>query len=269
MLYIQSLIIGAVQGITEFLPISSSAHLVLIPWIFGWTDHGLVFDVALHFGTLIAIIIFFWKDWVNIFRLAFTPTQQNSKTSTGTSYPRNILWMLVFGTIPGAIAGVLLEKEAASIFRSPILVAINLIAFGLIIYLVDRYSRRDLDIRHSSFKQAIIVGLAQMLAIVPGVSRSGSTMAASRALGFNRPDAARFSFLLAAPIMFGSALYEARHFSGAMLTFEFIVAFCASLISGWLAIKYLLEYLRRGSFAVFVWYRVILAVIIMLVYLLR
>jgi undecaprenyl-diphosphatase len=308
-LIIHSILLGVVQGITEFLPISSSAHLVILPYLFGWQWQGLVFDVALHFGTLIAILIFFWHDITGIFASAFTPRSQISDlrsqnenleienslkiTPKGSrreklkidNYPRNMLWMILLATIPGAVIGALLEKQAETWFRDPWLIALNLAAFGIVIWLVDRNRSRnsgnraqaseyrdprpEASLRAITLKQALTIGLAQCLAIVPGVSRSGATMAAGRALGLKRPEAAKFSFLLAAPIMFGSAVFEARHFSISMLTSEFVVAFLAALVFGLLAIKYLLKYLERGSFAVFAWYRFVLALIVIIVFLMR
>ena len=295
---IESIVLGIVQGITEFLPISSSAHLVAIPYIFNWQWQGLVFDVALHFGTLLAIIIYFRKDLILIFRSAFTSSNAVIARSSANQrptpdYQRNLLWMLLLATIPGGVAGVFLEKEAATIFRSPLIIAINLAVFGLIIYFVDKHplldyssnkssseksnidcslrqtAGRTIAIKDLSFKKAFLIGIGQMLAIVPGVSRSGATMATGRMLGLNRPDSARFSFLLAMPIMLGSALFEARHFTLEMFNFNFVLAFVTSFIFGLLAIKYLLKYLERGNFGVFTVYRLVLAVIIFAVYFLK
>ena len=262
---IHSIILGAIQGITEFLPISSSAHLVLVPYLFKWQDQGLIFDVALHFGTLLAIVIFFWKDWISIIARAINPTK---KPGSG-NYPKNLLWILLIATIPGAIAGALLEKQAETIFRSPLLIAINLIVFGLIIWLIDKYSRKNFQLSTFNFKLAFYIGLAQMLAIIPGVSRSGSTMSAGRIIGLNRPDSARFSFLLAAPIMLGSALFEARHLANITINASFYVGIITSMIFGLIAIKYLLQYLQKGNYAIFTWYRVILAIIVIAVFYLR
>jgi undecaprenyl-diphosphatase len=185
------------------------------------------------------------------------------------SYPKNLLWILIAATIPGAIAGVLLEKQAETVFRNPLLVAINLVVFGIIIWAVDRYAKKSYKLSHIRLKPAILIGLAQMLAIVPGVSRSGSTMAAGRAIGLSRPDSARFSFLLAAPIMLGTALYEFRHVTRQMADLGFFIGILASMIFGFIAIKYLLKYLQKGNYAIFTWYRIIIAVIVVIVYVLR
>ena len=336
--FIQSIILGAVQGITEFLPISSSAHLVIIPYLFKWQYQGLIFDVALHFGTLLAIIIFFWRDWINIIANAIKPQISNLKPQTcisnlqnnnchceesatkqsgvrviphlmrdpdlsvdprvkpeddrkgggdspsevpmlesesrhkivGTnSYPKNLLWILLVATTPGAIAGILLEEQAETIFRSPLIIAISLAVFGIIMWLIDKYSKNHCQLSAINFKLAIYIGLAQMLAIIPGVSRSGSTMSAGRAIGLNRPDSARFSFLLAAPIMLGSALFEARHLADITINASFYIGIITSLVFGLIAIKYLLQYLQKGNYAIFTWYRVILAIIVIAVFLMR
>lgn len=285
--FIQSIVLGAVQGITEFLPISSSAHLVIVPYLFKWQYQGLVFDVALHFGTFLAIVIFFWKDWIKIIANAIKPQNSNVKCQKyGTNhhpykaneansanklvnYPKNLLWIILVATIPGAIAGALLEKQAETIFRSPLLIAINLIVFGIIMWLIDKYYTKNYKLSNINYKTAFYIGLAQMLAIVPGVSRSGSTMSAGRAIGLNRPDSARFSFLLAAPIMLGSAMFEVRHLANLTINASFYIGIITSLIFGLIAIKYLLQYLQKGNYAIFTWYRVILAIIVIVVFLLR
>jgi len=256
---IDSIVLGIFQGISEFLPISSSAHLVVIPYIFNWQWQGLVFDVALHFGTLLAILVFFANDWRKILRI----------DKTEGDLPKSFFWMIIAGTIPGALAGVFFENLAATVFRTPILIATTLFVFGIIIYFIDRLAKRDINIKNITYKQALLVGLGQMLAIVPGVSRSGVTMAVGRLIGLKREAAARFSFYLAAPIMLGAALFELRHFSLEMLDFPFFSAFLLSFLFGLLAIKYLLEYLKKGSFAVFAWYRIVLAIVVVVIYLQR
>lgn len=267
----EPIILGIVQGITEFLPISSSGHLVIMPWLFNFQNFSLTFDVALHFGTLLAIVVFFWNDWVRIFRSAFSTESKkaDSYKLEASSYPKNLLWIIIFATIPGVIAGVLLEKQAETIFRNPLLIAINLAVFGIIIWAIDRYSKKSYQLKAVSYKLGFLVGLAQMLAIVPGVSRSGSTMAAGRAIGLTRPDSARFSFLLAAPIMLGTAIYQSRHVTLEMADLGFFLGIITSAIFGFIAIKYLLKYLQKGNYAIFTWYRIVLAIIVVVVYMLR
>lgn len=272
---LHALILGLIQGLAEFLPISSSAHLVVVPYLFGWKYQGLTFDVALHFGTLMAIIAYFWRDWLKIIKDGFSKSKKEpspeatSYKLTAISYPKNLLWVIIFATIPGAMAGALLESQAESAFRNPLLIAINLAAFGIIIWAIDRYAKKSYKLQDVSYKLGLLVGLAQMLAIVPGVSRSGSTMAAGRAIGLTRPDSARFSFLLAAPIMLGSALYKLKNISEINFDLAFIVSMLASLIFGFIAIKYLLKYLQKGNYAIFTWYRIVLAIIVVVVYVLR
>jgi undecaprenyl-diphosphatase len=213
--------------------------------------------------------VFFWKDLVQIIGNAFSSKKIGSKGTLGTDYPKNLFWILIVATIPGAVAGVLLEKQAESIFRNPLLIAVNLVVFGIIIWAIDRYSTKNHELSGINYKSAIKIGLAQMLAIVPGVSRSGSTMAAGRAIGLTRPDSARFSFLLSAPIMLGTSLYEFRHVTKQMADLGFFIGIIASAIVGFIAIKYLLKYLQKGNYAIFTWYRIILAIIVVIVYFVR
>lgn len=265
--FIQSIVLGAVQGITEFLPISSSAHLVLVPWIFGWDYQGLGFDTALHFGTVIAIVAFFWKDWLNIIFRAFKP---RSYKLEARSFPPNLLWQILAASIPAAIAGYFLSNYVENYLHSPILLAINLIVFGILLWLVDiAVKKSKLTINSIKWGQSLIVGLAQVLSLVPGVSRSGITMTAGRGLGLSREDSARFSFLLSTPAIIGAFLFEAKNFNWANLAPPFWLAIIVTTIVGFLTIKYLLQYLKKGSFLVFTVYRVILAVIIILLFYLR
>ena len=285
---IQSIIIGGVQGISEFLPISSSGHLVLIPYVFKWNYNGLSFDIALHFGTLIAIVVYFWKDWVSIIASAINsrqlkpndkmPNDQvinnklmgNGKWEMGNSlYPPNLLWQILVASIPAAILGLLLDDYVEEYFHSPLFIAANLSIFGILLWLVDKYSKRSKNISTIGYKQSLLIGCAQAVALFPGVSRSGITMTAARAIGLNRKNAARFSFLLATPAMTGAFLISAKDIVGQDLNLVFLSGVIASTIFGFFAIKYLLKYLEKGSFSVFVWYRIALAIIIVAVYFLR
>jgi len=271
---LQTLIIGAIQGVTEFLPVSSSAHLVLTPYIFGWGYKGLDFDVALHFGTVIAIVCYFWKDWMIIIKSAVGSRQSaeddlaNSKQQTA-NYPKNLLWQIIIATIPAGIAGFLINDYVESNLHSPILLASNLVIFGIILYLVDRLVKKSNKLETIGFKQSFFVGLAQSLALIPGISRSGITMIASRSLGLKRESAARFSFLLGTPAMIGAFLFELKDLTLSDVRMPFILGIISSTIFGFLAIKYLLEYLKRGSFSVFMWYRIALAIIVVGIYLAR
>ena len=257
----QAIIYGLVQGITEFLPISSTAHLILIPYFFHWQDPGLSFDVFLHLGTLVAIVSFFAKDWYKIFK----------------DKKYKLLALIIIACIPAAILGYAFESKIETSLRSPLLIAATLAVFGLVIYLVDRLMKHTQKLKDMSYLQSILIGLGQSLALIPGISRSGATMTAGIALGFKRKTAAKFSFLIATPIMLGATIFRAKDlfqlptadwFNG----FSFlaaIVGFIAALISGYLAIKYLLKYLNHGSFTPFVIYRIGLAIIIIIFYLLN
>lgn len=248
MTVLQALILGIVQGLGEFLPISSSAHLILVPWLLGWKIPGLTFDVALHMGTLLAVVLYFWHDWLNLFRSAF-----NRKSSD----EKRLFWYLVIATIPGGLFGVLLEKKAETIFRAPLLIGILLIVMGLVLYLADK-KRQARNLDTMTLGDAVWIGLLQALAILPGVSRSGSTIAAARWLNLSREAAARFSFLMSTPIILGAGILKLRHLTLAAINFPFITGVASSFIVGILSISFLLKYLRRNNFNIFVGYRFII-----------
>jgi len=250
---LQSIILGIVQGLGEFLPISSTAHLVLVPFFTGWEDPGLAFDVALHGGTLVAVLIYFWKDWLIIFQLAL---RSNTKYKIqNTKYKPDMLWLLVVATIPGAMAGYFLENYASTVFRNPWIVAFSLAFFGLILYLFDKYASQKKEIGKVTWKDAIIIGVSQAVAIIPGVSRSGATITASRALGMDRVSSARFSFLLSTPIIFGATLNQLSDLINGGIDKIVIFGVIAAAISGYLAIKYLIKFVERVSYQIFFWYR--------------
>lgn len=252
MTVIHALILGIVQGLGEFLPISSSAHLVLVPWLFGWEDPGLTFDVALHMGTLLAVVLYFWKDWVKLIKAAL---------SRGASKDKRIFWYLVVATIPGALFGLALEKKAETVFRSPLLIGIMMIVMGTILYLADK-KREIRKINTMTLKEAIWIGLSQALAIIPGVSRSGSTMTVARFLTLTREDAARFSFLMSTPIILGAGVLKLRHLTMASINLPFSVGVISSFVVGILSISFLLRYLKNNSFGLFVGYRFVIGVIV-------
>ncbi len=278
---IQSIFLGLVQGAAEFLPISSSAHLILSPWLFGFEDPGLAFDVALHLGTLTAVIFYFWKDWAEIFKITSKNFQFsifnfqsisndsifNSKENVG--YPKNILYLLILATLPGVLAGYFLESYAETIFRSPLLIAFTLSAVGVILYLGDKYHQHRKNLLGITWKDSLWIGLSQAVAIIPGVSRSGATITAGLFRGLGRQAAARFSFLLSAPIIFGAAVLNFPQLVKSGLDIHLIAGMASSALSGYLAIKYLLKFIERSSYAVFFWYRLGLAIIILLAYFLR
>ena len=257
----QALVLGIIQGLSEFLPISSSAHLALAPWILHWPDPGLAFDVALHFGTLVAVLWYFRAEWI---ALVIAAKDIVVKRRVETERERRVLFLIV-ATIPGAIAGLALEKQAESTFRDPRLVAVALIVMGVLLWAVDRFAPTDRGLRMMRWTDALLIGLAQMFAIIPGVSRSGSTITAGRGLRFTREDAAIFSFLMSMPIIAAAAvlkLPQAVREQG--LSAPMITGILASAVSGWLAITVLLRLVSRHSYGVFAVYRVVLGVAVLI-----
>lgn len=255
----QALILGIIQGLSEFLPISSSAHLTLAPWLFGWADPGLSFDVALHLGTLIAVLSYFRAEWANLIKAAGSL----AVTFRADTVEKKRVLFLIIATIPGAIGGYLLEKPAETAFRSPALIASMLMLMGVILWLVDRYRPADRPLTGMKWVDALLFGLAQVLALVPGVSRSGGTITAGRGLRFDRESAAKFSFLMSMPIIAGAAILKVPgviHSGG--FTTPLIVGVLASAISGWLAISIVMRYVTRHSYGIFAAYRIVLGVIV-------
>jgi len=251
---VQALILGIIQGLSEFLPISSSAHLTLAPWIMRWDDPGLSFDVALHFGTLLALVWFFRQEWITLAGALGTILRRRR---IETESERRLVW-LVIATLPGAVAGVLLQKHADTVFRAPALIAAMLMVMGVLLWMVDRLARRERGLESMRWTEALAIGLAQMFAIIPGVSRAGSTITAGRALGLSREAAAVFSFLMSLPIIAGAALHEmprAVREGGSSL--PLVIGVLASAISGCLSIGVLLKYVARHSYGVFALYRLI------------
>ena len=252
-----AIVLGIVQGLAEFLPVSSSAHLALVPWLFHWDDPGLAFDVALHVGTLIAVLWYFRAQWISLARAA---------VGQGSDEERRRVGFLIIATIPGAIAGLALEKQADTTFRDPRLIAAVLIVMGVVLWWVDRVAASDRRLPSMSARDALLVGLAQMFAIIPGVSRSGSTITAGRALRFTREDAAVFSFLMSMPIIAAAALLKLPHvLKTEGVTAPLAAGVIASAISGWLAITVLLRFVTRRSYGVFAAYRIIVGVIVLLI----
>jgi undecaprenyl-diphosphatase len=251
----EALVLGIVQGLAEFLPISSSAHLALTPWVFGWRDPGLAFDVALHVGTLVAVLWYFNQEWKNLI-LAFARLVRTRRAAGEEE--RRVIY-LVIATIPGAIAGLLLEDMAESTFREPKLIAVALMIMGVILWLVDRQAARDRSLASMRWVDALVIGIGQMCALLPGVSRSGSTITAGRALRFSRESAAVFSFLMSAPITFAATVLkvpEAVRDSG--ISAPLIVGVIASAVSGWIAITVLLKLVARHGYGAFAAYRLLL-----------
>jgi undecaprenyl-diphosphatase len=263
MTILQSIVLGIIQGLAEFLPISSSAHLVIIPWLLKWSEHTLTFDVALHLGTLTAIVIYFFKDYLNLIGKGITaPTSQDGK----------VFWSIIIATIPAAIFGLLLENVVENVFRGQILlIALVIFVFGIVIFLVDRFVMKDKDLSKINFLNAILIGLSQALALFPGVSRSGITITTAMSLGYKREDAARFSFLLSGPVIFGAGVLSlVKNYKTVQSELiYFIIGFITAAIVGFLTIHFLLNYLKKRSFTPFVIYRIALALVIVIVFLVR
>jgi len=264
---IQAIILGIIQGLTELLPISSSAHLTLIPWIFNWTNSENfnlafeAFDVALHAGTLFAIIIFFFKDWITLIKGGL-----NSVVKKEKSFEGKMFWYLVLATIPGGIIGFILDKFMEDILTKPLIIAIALIVMGMILYFVDKKSKSDIDYEHMTLKQTFLIGLSQALAFIPGVSRSGVTMTTGRLMGIKRESVAKYSFLLSTPIVFAATIFKFKDF---VFSIPFIIGVIISFLVGLVVIKFLLDYLKKGSFKAFAIYRVIFGIIILALYFIR
>jgi len=276
---LQAVILGIVQGATEFIPVSSSAHLIVIPWLFGWNDPALTslpFDVALHLGTLVAVLAFFASDWVKLAR-AWAGSIKERKI--GGDPDRLLAWLVLIGTLPGAAAGVLAESKVEQLFHQPgtpiqpaamLVVAAVIAGLGGVLLLSDRLARHVQNLGQLRLKEACIIGLAQALAVFPGVSRSGSTITAGLALGLKRDAAAKFSFLLSAPIIAGASLKSlsevAAGLPGGSVARGDLILFAAGVVaaaaSGYACIRFMMTYLRQHRVDVFVYYRWGLALLI-------
>lgn len=252
---VHAIVLGIVQGLAEFLPVSSSAHLALVPWFLHWDDPGLAFDVALHVGTLIAVLWYFRAQWIALVRAVF---------GGGTAEDRKRVGFLIVATIPGAIAGLALEKYADTAFRDPRLIATVLIVMGILLWWVDKAAASNRRLPSMTVRDALLVGLAQMFAIIPGVSRSGSTITAGRGLRFSRDDAAVFSFLMSMPIIAAAAFLKLPHvLKTEGVTVPLAAGVIASAVSGWIAIRVLLRFVSHRSYGVFAAYRVIVGLIVL------
>ena len=272
---LQALILGIVQGLTELLPISSSAHLNLFPWIFGWNEISASFDVALHIGTLIAIVIFFFKDWIELIKGGYNQVIKKEKSTEGI-----IFWYIVISTIPTGILCLILDKISEKIIEKisisfsieekiveMLLIAFALIVMGMILYIVDKKAKSKVEYKDITFKQSLLISMSQAIAAAfPGVSRSGITMTVGRGMGLKRESVAKYSFLLSTPIVLAAALYDLKDF---VFNIPFFIGIFASFIVGVIVIKFLLEYLKKGSFKGFAIYRVILGLFIIVLCLIR
>lgn len=269
MTVLQALILGIIQGLTELLPVSSSAHLNVVPWIFNWTNNpqfveefGGSFDVALHFGTLIAIGLFFIKDWIKLIKAGFNKVVKKEDSVEG-----NMFWYLVIATIPAGILALVLDEISEKIINGNFklemgLIAVALIVMGIILAIVDKKAENKHKYEDITFKQSLLIGISQAIAAAfPGVSRSGITMTVARSLKIDRESAARFSFLLSTPIVAAAVLVDITEF--ALTSFAFWTGVISSFIVGLIVVKFLMDYLKKGSFKIFAIYRVILGIIIL------
>jgi undecaprenyl-diphosphatase len=266
---LHAIILGIIQGLTEFLPVSSSAHLALIPWLLGWNDQGLSFDIALHVGTVLAVVAYFFRDWVQVIAQGF-----GINIGSDPAIRRNpkLLWLLVLGSIPAGIAGLLVKDLAENVWRNnQYLIGSMLILVGLFMWWADKQGSRKKDLGNISSTDSLVIGSAQALALVPGVSRSGITICAGLLRNLDRATAARFSFLLATPAIAGAAAKDAwdlmRHGGGIAgipqdMRTSLLVGVIVSAIVGALTIQFFLNYLRKRSLSFFVWYRVIFGIIV-------
>lgn len=254
---LQALILGIVQGVTEFIPISSSGHLVLVPWVLGWDNPGLAFDAMLHLGTLFAVIAFFWRDLVELIIGGVLSIKERSLADEPR---RRIVWLILLGTIPAAVTGFALEDFFEDLFAAPVWVGVLLLVTGALLTVSERWGRRALEMEEMTWPDALVIGLGQALAIAPGISRSGATISAGLWRGFQREAAARYSFLLATPIILGAGLFklkdlwEAPLFSNSPLIL--LTGFLAAAVCGFLSIKLFLTYLQKRGlypFATYCW----------------
>jgi undecaprenyl-diphosphatase len=266
----QLIVLAVVQGLTEFLPISSSAHLILIPQFFRWPDPGLAFDVALHAGTLIAVLLYFIRDWIQLVLCGLGAHYPRRASEPMVMQNRRLFWYLVAGSIPAGIVGFLFEKKAEEAWRSPAPIAVAMIALGLLMWYAEYAGRRERTLEQTSLGDSLVIGSGQALALFPGVSRSGVTITAGLLRGMNRETAARFSFLLSTPVIAGAALVELpkliREQRSGLLDLPLSdIALCiaVSAIVGFIVIAALLRYLQTRTLKVFVYYRLVFGVVVL------
>ena len=260
----QAVVLAIVQGLTEFLPISSTAHLTLFPWLLGWKDPGLTFDVALHAGTLVAVLLYFWRFWVDMIEAALGLGKPQDPTVRRSP---ELFWFLFVGTLPAGFAGWFFEHPAEHQLRQPLVMGAALVAVGLLMWAGERRSTRSRTLDQVSLVDSLLVGVAQAFAVIPGVSRSGITMVAGLFRGMTRETSAQFSFLLSTPVIAGAALKKGIEIRRQGLPPEmhlpFLVGVIVAGLVGYLVIAGLMRFLERRTFKIFVVYRVVLGVIVL------
>ena len=266
---VEVIVLGIIQGLTEFLPVSSTAHLAIVPRLFGWPDPGLSYDIALHVGTLAAVLLYFFRDWIQVIGQALgLNTLVNNGGDPEIRRNRALLWLLIVGTIPAGIAGLLFQKQAETTLRGPYVIATTMIGVGLFLWLAEYLGNKRKDLSHVTWLDSIGIGLAQAVAVIPGVSRSGITISTGLLRGLDRPSAARFSFLLSTPIILGAAAKDCwdlmRHEGGIPpeLRTAFLLGILISAITGCATIAFFLSFLRRRSLTCFVAYRVLFGIMV-------
>ncbi len=266
----QAIVLALVQAFTEFLPISSTAHLTLFPWLLGWTDPGLAFDVALHAGTLVAVLLYFFKDWLTLALCGLGLKYPANAPAEEVAQHRKLFWYMVIGTIPGGILGALFEKTIEERFRTPYVIAISMIVIALVMWWADSKSRLTRPIEQSNLGDAVTIGTAQALALCPGVSRSGITITTGLFRGFTRDAATRFSFLLSTPLIAGAVvshlpkLIKLHKAGGLDLPLStLLISILVSGVAGYFVIAFFLRYLQTHTLKVFVFYRLLFGIIIL------
>jgi len=280
--YLAALILGVIQGLTEFLPISSSAHLILVPWIFGWEPQSLTFDVSLHLGTAVAVLAYFWREWIELGQETVRGLLERKPFGNAK---RRFAWFLVVGTIPAAVAGFKLEKYVEQNLRSPLIPATTLVAFAVYLFVAERRGRQDRGLDRFKLIDSLWIGISQALALIPGISRSGVTIGTGLFRGLDRSSSTRFSFLLSMPVIVGAALLEGMHLvqairdpagpvghpamsgSSALRLDVLAVGVLSAALTGFLCIRFFLRYVQTRSFTPFVLYRIFLAGVVVVFYL--
>jgi undecaprenyl-diphosphatase len=266
----QAIVLALVQAFTEFLPVSSTAHLTLFPWLLGWQDPGLGFDVALHAGTLVAVLLYFFKDWLTLALCGVGLKYPANAPSEELAQHRKLFWYMVLGTIPGGILGALFERKIEDHFRTPYVIAISMIAIALVMWWADSKSRLTRPLEQSNVGDAVTIGTAQALALCPGVSRSGITITAGLFRGFTREAATRFSFLLSTPLIAGAVvshlpkLIKLHKAGGLDLPIStLLISILVSGVAGYFVIAFFLQYLQTHTLKVFVFYRLLFGIIVL------
>jgi undecaprenyl-diphosphatase len=274
MTIIQALILGIIQGLTEYIPVSSTAHLILVPWLLGWNfdpNAKVVFDILVQWGTLVGVIIYFWRDIMQILRAVFSGLVHRKPFET---FDARLGWLVVVATIPAVIAGVFIKKYLVQLYEMYILISIVLMLGGLLMLAAERFGKRTRDLKQMTWLDSLIVGLWQILAMIPGVSRSSATISGGMLRDFNREDAARFSFLMSIPALLGAGvvalkdLFEVPGLLGSLAA-PLLVGFLAAAITGYFSIRWLLGYLKTRSLSIFIVYRFVFGGLCLIIGLIR